>query len=192
MVNLMPDGWKTGTVALEPCGTFGGYPTPPADVVNDAIDWHATLIQNKSNYIPANWLPEIKRLVMKLGFRLVLRELSFNKSTPPGSDIAINMRWENLGIAPPYRDHRIAFRLKSKSGENWAVIITDTSILGWLPGEKKISVTYKVPDTIPPGNYDLEVGVVFHSSIEHIIPIANKGKTNDGWYTVGKINVADL
>ena len=192
MANLMPEGWKTGTVALEPCGTFGGYPTPPADVVNDAIAWHATLIQNKSNYIPANWLPEIKRLVMKLGFRLVLRELSFNENTAPGSEITINMKWENLGIAPPYRDHRIAFRLKSKSGENRAVTITDNTIMGWLPGEKNISVNYKVPDTVPSGNYDLEVGVVFHSSIEHIIPIANRGKTNDGWYTLGNIKVADL
>jgi hypothetical protein len=190
MANLMPEGWKTGTVALEPCGTFGGYPTSPTDVVNDAIAWHTTFIQNKSNYIPANWLAEIKRLVMKLGFRLVLRELSFNKSAAPGSEIAIKMRWENLGIAPPYRDHRLAFRLKSDSGENNAVIITDTSIMGWLPGEKNITVNYKLPAGIPAGNYDLEMGVVFHSSIEHTIPIANKGKTSDGWYTAGTIKIS--
>ena len=73
---LMPDGWKTGTVALEPCGTFGGYPTPPDEVVDDAISWHATFIQNKSHSIPANWMPDIERLVKKLGFRLVLRSVS--------------------------------------------------------------------------------------------------------------------
>jgi hypothetical protein len=66
MANLMPDGWKTGTVALEPCGTFGSYPTPPSEVVNDALQWHATFIQNKSHYIPSDWLPDIERLVMKL------------------------------------------------------------------------------------------------------------------------------
>lgn len=190
MANLMPDGWKTGTVALEPCGTFGGYPTSPTDVVNDAIAWHATFIQNKSNYIPANWLAEIKRLVMKLGFRLVLRELTFNKSAVPGSEIAIKMRWENMGIAPPYRDHRLAFRLKGDSGENKAVIITDTSIMGWLPGEKNITVNYKLPAGIPVGNYELEMGIVFHSSIDHTIPIANTGKTSDGWYTAGTIKIS--
>jgi hypothetical protein len=190
MVSLMPDGWKTGTVALEPCGTFGGYPTPPKSVVDDAIAWHATFVQNKSNYIPANWLPEIERLVMKLGFRLVLRDMIFDKIVSQGSDIPISMKWENLGIAPPYRDHRIAFRLKDDSGENHAVTITETSIQGWLPGDKNITVNYKFPAVIPAGNYDLEMGIVFHSSVEHIIPIANKGKTTDGWYTLGSLKVS--
>lgn len=190
MVALMPDGWKTGTVALEPCGTFGGYPTSPKVVVDDAISWHATFIQNKSNYIPGDWLPEIKRLVMKLGFRLVLRELSFNRITTSGSEIPVQMKWENLGIAPPYRDHRIAFRLKNKSGENSAVTITDMSIQGWLPGEKNITVNYKLPAGITAEKYNLEMGLVFHNSIEHTIPIANKGKTTDGWYSLGTVNIS--
>jgi hypothetical protein len=191
MVSLMPDGWKTGTVALEPCGTFGGYPTPPKSVVDDAIAWHATFVQNKSHYIPANWLPEIERLVMKLGFRLVLRDIDFDENVHPGSEIPISMKWENLGIAPPYRDHRIAFRLKDESGNNKAVTMTEATILGWLPGEKNIIVKYKLPDDLQAGNYSLEMGVVFHSSIDHVIPIANKGKTNDGWYTVSSMKVSD-
>ena len=189
MVNLMPDGWKTGTVALEPCGTFGDFPTPPKDVVDDAIAWHATLIQNKSHYVPANWLPDIERLVMKLGFRLILREVTFKKEINPGSDLTIFMKWENLGIAPPYRDHRIAFRLKNSSGENKAVTITGTSIQGWLPGEKEVNISYAVPEDVTAGNYDLEMGIVFHCSIDHVIPIANQGKTEDGWYTLGSLKV---
>ncbi len=189
MVSLMPDGWKTGTVALEPCGTFGGYPTPPKSVVDDAIAWHATFAQNKSQSIPANWLQEIERLVMKLGFRLVLREISFNGNVYPGSEILLQMKWENLGIAPPYRDHRIAFRLKDETGNNKAVDITEASIQGWLPGSKEITVKYKLPADLPAGNYDLEMGIVFHSSIDHSIPIANKGKTSDGWYSVGSLKV---
>lgn len=189
MVNLMPDGWKTGTVALEPCGTFGGYPTPPAEVVDDAIKWHATFIQNKSHYIPTDWISDIERLVMKLGFRLVLREMEFNNSVTAGSEVIINMKWENLGIAPPYRDHRLAFRLKDDKGINTGVTITDLSIQGWLPGEINVSANYKLPDDIPAGNYSLEMAVVFHSSIVHTIPIANKGKLADGWYKVGSISV---
>jgi hypothetical protein len=190
MVNLMPDGWKKGTVALEPCGTLGGYPTPPKTVVDDAISWHATFAQNKSNYIPANWIPDIERLVMKLGFRLVLRNLNFDTVVETGSEISISMKWENLGIAPPYRDHRIAFRLRDENGENHAVTITEMSIRGWLPGEKGIIINYKLPPDLPEGNYDLEMGLVFHSSIEHTIPIANKGKTSDGWYTLGNLKVS--
>jgi len=189
MVNLMPDGWKTGTVALEPCGTFGGYPTIPSVVVNDAVAWHATFIQNKSNGIPANWLPDIERLVMKLGFRLVLRKIDFDETASAGSDLTIDMNWENLGIAPPYRDHRIAFRLRDENDEIHAVTITDMSILGWLPGNKNINVTYKLPADLQIGKYYLEMGLVFHSSVEHTIPIANKGKTSDGWYALGSLDM---
>jgi len=189
MVNLMPDGWKTGTVALEPCGTFGSYPTPPDEVVDDAIKWHATFIQNKSHYIPSNWISDIERLVMKLGFRLVLREMEFSNAVTAGSEIIINMKWENLGIAPPYRDHRLAFRLKDDKGINKGVAITDLSIQGWLPGEMSVSANYIIPDDLTVGNYNLEMAVVFHSSNEHTIPIANKGKMADGWYRVGSVSV---
>ncbi len=189
MVNAMPDGWKTGTVALEPCGTFGGYPTPPDEVVDDAIAWHATFIQNKSHSIPANWMPDIERLVKKLGFRLVLRSVSVDESASAGAEIPIAMKWENLGIAPPYRDHRIAFRLKSRDGAYQGVTITETSILGWLPGKKSVDISYQIPEDLGAGEYELEMGIVFHSSIEHSIPIANKGKTNDGWYRLGSIKV---
>ena len=190
MANLMPEGWKTGTVALEPCGTFGGYKTPPSDVVNDAIAWHATFIQNKSNYIPGNWLPEIKRLVMKLGFRLVLRQARFDKEIRSGTDLLLSMKWENLGIAPPYRDHRLAFRLKDINGIYHAAETTGISIMGWLPGEKEVDVNYKIPADIQQGSYELELGVVFHSSVDHVIPIANLGKTSDGWYPLGNLNIS--
>lgn len=189
MVSQMPDGWKTGTVALEPCGTFGLNPTSPETVINDAIAWHATFVQNKSRPIPAAWLPDIKRLVMNLGFRLVLRDIRYEKESGPGSVLHISMKWENLGIAPPYRDHRIALRLKDKSGENKAVEITGTSILGWQPGEKEVNINYAIPSDLSAGNYVLEMGIVFHSSIEHLIPIANFGKTDDGWYALGSLNV---
>ncbi|MFH0757494.1 MAG: DUF4832 domain-containing protein [Bacteroidota bacterium] len=189
MVNQMPDGWKTGTVALEPCGTFGSFLTPPGTVIDDAIAWHATFVQNKSHNIPAAWLPDIKRLVMNVGFRLVLRDITYEKESGPGKDVHIYMKWENLGIAPPYRDHRIAFRLKDNNGENMAVEITGTSILGWLPGEKEVNISYALPSDLTAGNYVLEMGIVFHGSIEHVIPIANYGKTDDGWYSIGSLKV---
>ncbi len=189
MANAMPDGWKTGTVALEPCGTFGGYPTPPDVVADDAIAWHATFIQNKSHNIPASWMPDIERLVKKLGFRLVLRKVSFDNVAAAGAEIPVAMNWENMGIAPPYRDHRIAFRIKKTDGTFHGVSISSISIKGWLPGEKSVDTSYKIPADLTAGDYELEMGVVFHSSVEHVIPIANKGKTSDGWYKLGTIKV---
>jgi hypothetical protein len=189
MANLMPEGWKKGTVALEPCGTFGGYPTAAKSVVDDAISWHATFIQNKSHYIPANWLPEIERIMMKIGFRLVLKYLDFDNVVSAGSEMPITMKWKNAGIAPPYRDHRIALRLSDKSALKKGVAITDISIMGWLPGEKTVTARYTIPADLQAGEYELEMGIVFHNAIDHTVPIANNGKTEDGWYKLGNLKV---
>ena len=192
MVKMMPDGWKKGTVALEPGepgGTLKGILAPINVVVDDAIAWHATFAHNKSNPIPSEYIPEIERLVMKMGFRLVLRNLTYADKARPGSVIPFTMKWENLGIAPPYRDHRIAFRLKDKQGTDNAVEITELSIMGWLPGKKDISVNYKLPEDLKRGDYLLEMAVVFHDAIDHTIPVANKGKTSDGWYSLGHLRV---
>ena len=190
--NKYPDLWKTGTVAFEPGDpgqTMKAWTAPIKKTVDDAIAWHATFVQNKSKPIPASYMSDIERLVMKLGFRLVLRNATFNKTVVSGSEIPIDMKWENLGIAPPYRDHRISFRLRKANNIISGIMMTEQSIKGWLPGVTNISVSYKLPAEIPAGDYSLEMGVVFHNSIEHVIPIANMGKTIDGWYTIGSLNV---
>jgi hypothetical protein len=191
--NRLPNAWKTGTVAMEPGepgGTMNGWVAPVKNIVDDAIAWHVTFAQNKSKTIPAAFLPEIERLVMKMGFRLVLRNLTYANTVKAGALIPIYLKFDNLGIAPPYRDHRIAFRLKDKQNIIRGVVMTDQSILGWLPGETEVNVNYQLPADLETGNYTLEMGLVFHSSIEHSIPIANKGKTSDGWYQLGNLNIA--
>jgi hypothetical protein len=188
----VPDAWKTGTVAMEPGEpgqTMSAWVAPVRNIVDDAIAWHATFAQNKSRKIPEAFIPEIERLVMKMGFRLVLRNITCNEVASAGSEVPIILKFENLGIAPPYRDHRIAFRLKDKKNIYHAVTITDQSIRGWLPGEINTTVKYKLPPDLKAGNYNLEMGLVFHNSVDHTIPIANKGKTSDGWYPTAKIKI---
>jgi hypothetical protein len=190
--NRVPGGWKTGTVALEPGepgGTLSGWVAPVKDMVDDALAWHANFAQNKSINIPPAFIPEIERLVKKMGFRLVLRDIKFEKAASAGTKVQISLKFENLGIAPPYRDHRIAFRLRDENDEIHAVTITDMSILGWLPGDINETVYYYLTPDLKPGNYKLETGLVFHNSVDHTIPLANKGKTSDGWYLAGSLRV---
>lgn len=190
--NKYPELWKSGPVVFEPGepgGYMDGWTVPAKGIVDDALAWHTSMVSNKSHSIPQNIIPEVERLVMKMGFRLVLRNVTFDNSCVADTEIPVTMKWENLGIAPPYRDHRIAFRLKDKNNANLGITVTDQSIQGWLPGETNITVNYKLAAGLPAGDYSLEMGVVFHNSIEHTIPIANKGKTDDGWYSLGKIKI---
>jgi hypothetical protein len=190
--NLLPQAWQTGSVALEPgipTGTMTGWTAPINQIVDDAIAWHATFAHNKSRDIPIEYISQIERLVMKLGYRLTLRNITYPELVNPGSKLSLKMNWENLGIAPPYRDYRLAFRLKNKNNEISNLEISDVSIKGWLPGEILSSFNYEIPADLPQDKYTVEMAVVFHSSIEHTIPIANKGKTSDGWYSLGYVSV---
>lgn len=57
------------------------------------------------------------------------------------------------------------------------------------PGEINANVKVKLPSDLKTGNYNLELGLVFHSSAGHTIPIANMGKTIDGWYPLGNLKI---
>jgi hypothetical protein len=126
---------------------------------------------------------------MKLGFRLVLRKIDHDQFIRPSSTAAIKLEWENLGIAPPYRDHRVAFRLRDDRDSIQGMHVSERSIRGWLPGPVAVEVGYPVPAGISKGEYALELGLVFHSAPDRMVPIANEGKTSDGWYVVGTVEV---
>jgi hypothetical protein len=190
--NLIPEAWKNGPVALESCYTMKSWYSEGnaiKQIVDDAIAWHATLAHNKSDYIPGEYKSEIERLVMKLGFRLVLRNIDHDRNIAPASTLAIKLDWENLGIAPPYRDHRIAFRLRDGRDSTQGMYVSEQSIRGWLPGPTEVEVDYPVPDKLSQGAYTLELGLVFHSAPDRIVPMANEGKTPDGWYVAGTVEV---
>ena len=189
---LIPDAWKNGPVALESCYTMKSWYSEGnaiSQIVNDAIAWHASLAHNKSDYIPAGYKSEVERLVKKLGFRLVLRKIDYKKTVNAGVEIIIALDWENLGIAPPYRDFRIAFRLRDPTDQIYEYFISRQSIKGWLPGEITADVAYPISADISKGTYSLELGLVFHNAYDRIIPIAIEGKTEDGWYPVGNLRI---
>ncbi len=188
----IPEAWKNGPVALESCYTMKSWYSEGnaiTQIVDDAISWHATLAHNKSDYIPDKYRSEIERLVMKLGFRLVLRRIMYDHIMKTGSLLTLKLDWENLGIAPPYRDHRIAFRMRDANNNLTGIFMSEASIQGWLPGSQSVNIEYPIPDNISTGHYTLELGLVFHSAPDRMVPIANEGKTDDGWYQVGRIEI---
>jgi len=189
---LIPEAWRNGPVAMESCWTMEKWLSDGRDItqiVDDAISWHATLVHNKSHYVPETYKSEIERLVMKVGFRLVLRKIKYEHIIDPGSMLRITLDWKNLGIAPPYRDYRVAFRLRDSGGQLYGMHVSGLSIRGWFPGEKFVEILFPLPDDLAEGEYKLELGLVFHNATDHLVPIANEGKTDDGWYKVGSCKV---
>jgi hypothetical protein len=189
---LIPDAWKNGPVALESCYTMKSWYSANnaiQQIIDDAISWHATLAHNKSDFIPAEYKTEVERLVKKLGFRLVVRKIVIKDQVREGSETGISLQWENLGIAPPYRDFRVAFRLRDHKDQLMGMYISPQSIRGWLPGNISTDLVFPIPTELSPGAYTLELGLVFHSAPDRTVPIAIEGKTSDGWYPVGNIQI---
>lgn len=196
--NMIPDAWKDGMVVLEISGN--GMDTWPANPdISDlsssiayATTWGASQIHTKHGGFPQQYRADLIALEKKLGFRFVLRNANHESSIPAGSTLNVSMNWDNVGIAPSYRDFRIAFRLRNSS--NGRVIdadITPVSVKGWLPGSpENVRVAYNLSSQVTPGTYTLDAALVFHNSLETLLPIAVTESRADGWVPLGSVNVS--
>ena len=98
--------------------------------------------------------------------------------------------WENQGVAPCYKDYKLAVRLKN--GQHSKTFITDADITGWLPGDNIYNANIFIPREMPQGQYELHVAMVDKQSKEPRVNLAIEGKLPDGWYRIGDIEVNKL
>lgn len=186
------DAWKTAPVAFESCWDMRKWKDEGWDIrfiFDYGLDLHASYLNNKSAPIPEGTRDEIERFLRKLGYRLVLRELTHPSAAEPGSSLSLNMTWENVGVAPPYRDYSLAFRLTDRAGNEAATVVSETSIKGWLPGEKQVDESMPLPADLKPGRYDLSLAVVDPETREPAIRLAIEGRGEDGWYRASEVEV---
>ena len=94
-------------------------------------------------------------------------------------------------MAPPYRDYRVALRLRQtdSASAKTLIAVTDTSIRGWLPGKQITDLTFSVPNSLAAGGYELAVGVVDPESHEPAVKLAIAGRDPTDWYPVSKLEV---
>lgn len=184
------DAWKVAPVAYESCWDMRKWVAEGWDVrgiFDYALATHASYLNNKSAPIPEGTRPEVERFLKKLGYRLVLTELSHEPVVSAGAETMISMKWENVGVAPPYRDYLLAFRL-TRDG-NFSVVVTKESARGWLPGERTVSTGLRLPEDLAAGRYELAVGLVEPGGERPVIRLATQGRDADGWYPVSTIEV---
>ena len=185
------EAWRRGPVAFETCWDMRKWAAEDWDIrhiFDYALDYHASYLNNKSAPIPDGGLPEVERLLRRLGYRLVLRSLTHPTTMRVGETHTVQMTWANVGVAPPYHDYRVAVRLRAEGGEATAHV-TDATVRGWLPGEHGVTTTIAVTDEIAAGEYSLDVGVVAPTTRAADVPIAIAGRLADGWYSVGRVTV---
>ena len=184
------EAWKKSPVALETCWTFEKWYDDKWDIdyiLGKALEWHASEVNNGSEAIPEEWWGKTLEFEKKLGYRFVLKKIAYPVKAGVGKDVACEMEWENKGVAPVYNPYDVSLRLTTK-GKSFT-FITDMNIRSIYPGTSVIKTSIHLPASMESGKYKVELGVVKPGTAEAAVKIANEGKTADGWYSVGEIEI---
>jgi len=96
--------------------------------------------------------------------------------------------WVNEGVAPVYREYRLAFELTSPG--HTARIPTAADVRKWLPGDAVFDESLYVPADVPEGAYRFRIALLDPVTGKPAIRLGIAGREADGWYPLGTINVA--
>lgn len=190
----MANAWKTAPVSLEICGTMKswkeeqGYTAKEVDyIIDETLKWHISSFNAKSSGVPPEWKPQVDRWLKKMGYRFVLRSFAFPETIKPNQKLSYKSWWEIKGVAPCYKKFPLAIRLKGEHGSE--ILPTDADITSWLPGDNIHDGQVFIPNDVPIGKYDLQVGILDWQTHEPKINLAIEGKDEEGWYTIGNIDI---
>jgi hypothetical protein len=190
----MSEAWRRAPVSLEICGTFRSWRDKQhygekdvRYVFEQALKWHVSSFNAKSSPVPPEWKPLVDEWLKKMGYRLVLRKLTYPPRVAPGGALPITSWWENEGVAPCYSDFALALRLVG--GGRSVVRATDARVPSWLPGDSLYDGRVYLPRDLPAGRYELQVGIVDRESLAPAVRLAIAGRNAEGWYPMGAIDV---
>jgi hypothetical protein len=208
------DAWKTTPVAWETCWDMRKWVDegwPLRFILNYALALHGSVINNKSAPLPEgqNIRPEVERFLRRLGYRLVLKELSHPSKSQPGAKIQLAMKWQNVGSAPCYKPYRVAYRLSNDQGYE-KVFVGTLTVDKWLPGSVElfteeffkepkdlppgdvhaVADTLSLPADLSPGTYTLSLGVIGQDDTKPVVQLGIKGRSEDGWYPLSKLTIS--
>ena len=136
------DAWKNGPIAYEPplaVAEFVEKDRPLRWIFNYALACHGSLFSGKSGRLPDNeeFRQELERFLRRLGYRLVLRELTHPAQVRPGDTLELRMKWQNIGSAPCYGRTDLLTDLRmTRAIES---IVGTVTVNKWRPGPSNCS-----------------------------------------------------
>ncbi len=186
----MKDAWKKAPVSLEVCWVMQKWLNDGWDVdyiIDQSLKWHISSFNAKSSAVPAEWKPNVDRWLKRMGYRLVLRKLSYPEQVKVNGKLPFTMWWENKGVAPCYKEFPLALRLRN--AEKSVVLETDADIRTWLPGDNLYDDAVFVPFDFPPGDCEIDIALLDKRTGKPAVKLAIEGRMPDGWYRVGGVKI---
>ena len=192
----LSDAWKHTPITFEICWTFMHWieqfkwdEEVVSYIFGEALKWHISSFNAKSSAVPEVWSPLVDKWLNKMGYRFVIRQFIYPSYVCRQGQLSFNSLWENIGVAPIYKDYQLAVRLRN--AQKTILLPTDANIRKWMPGDIVCDETLFIPYDAPLGKYQLEIAIVAPVSYESRVKLAIDGKTDDGWYNLGEIEVRE-
>jgi len=186
----LEDAWKTAPVTLETCWTVGYWHNKKWDI-DFILEWglrhHASVFMPKSCYIPDEWREKFEAFNKHLGYRFVLRQVTMPLEAKPGDKVQFDVYLDNVGVAPIYRDYKLAIRFTQR--EVVEIVRFENDIRQWLPGAKWFSEKLTYPKTLRPGVVKVDMAVVDPATDEPVVRFAVKETGEDGWLPLRYMDV---
>lgn len=132
----------------------------------------------------------------RCGYRLVLRSARYRHDVQPGGTIELSQEWDQTGVARMYERCLLGAWLVGSPGDFALPADTDFDATGWLASANPHAAVsrFEVPRGVPPGTYELRIGLVDLRLLRPSVNIAIYGKDVDdpneyGRYTLGPLEV---
>ena len=184
----MRDAWKTAPVTMEVCWVMQHWKNQGWDVdhiIDESLKWHLSSFNAKSSAVPPEWWPQVNRWLKKMGYRFVLRKFTYPGQIQSGGKLAFTSWWDNQGVAPCYKAFPLALRLRN--AQHTELLLTRADITQWLPGDNLFDSAVTIPDELPPGEYELSLGILDPETKAPKVKLAITGRAEDGWYPLGRV-----
>ena len=187
------DHWKRAPVIFEWYGPYD-YLLQRGWSFDRALDFmeanHVTLVNDNVGKVPPDQMPKLERIGRRAGYRFVLREVSHPDSLALGESLTVNMKWSNVGVGNLYRRYLLVLYLLDAKGEiACRQVQAEVDPTGWLPGDRSITASLRVPANLPAGQYALGLALVDPVNEKPAIRLAIDAPQTDRLYRVSAVRV---
>ena len=125
-----------------------------------------------------------------MGYNFALEKISKLGTISPNTATAINMVWNNEGVAPFYYEWPIEFSLIDSNGKVAWTQLVEGDITNWMPGRTSVNTILTVPSSVKAGNYTLAIAIADKDTDEPAMNLAIEGGREDGRYPLYTVSVS--
>jgi hypothetical protein len=159
----MADAWKTAPVVFEWYGDYKymlSKQWPLDRAIQFMLDNHVNLINDNIGAVPPDAMPQLMVLARRAGYRFVLREVSHVKEARRGTQLAVTMKWSNVGVGKLYAKYGLELSLLDAEGNVKTRTLTAVDPSSWLPGEIACEGAIDIGASLQLGVYGIGLALI--------------------------------